>query len=54
MSAEDRAKMFTPEEMRFLVEMAQDVYGGPNDFDREVQKHLNRYEEQKREKKKID
>jgi hypothetical protein len=52
MSAEDRAKMFTPEEMRFLVEMAQDVYGGPSDFDREVQKHLNRYEEQKSEKKK--
>jgi hypothetical protein len=52
MSPEDRAKMFTPEEMRFLVEMAQDVYGGPSDFDREVQKHLNRYEEQKSEKKK--
>jgi hypothetical protein len=52
MSAEDQAKMFTPEEMEFLVGMAQDVYGGPSDFDQEVQRHLNRYEEQKREKKK--
>jgi hypothetical protein len=56
MSPEDRAKMFTPEEMGFLVKMAQDVYGGPSDFDREVQKHLNRYEDPKREekKKKVD
>jgi hypothetical protein len=30
MSAEDQAKMFTPEEMEFLVGMAQDVYGGPS------------------------
>jgi hypothetical protein len=52
MSPEDRAKLFKAEEMRFLVGMAQDVYGGPSDFDREVQKHLDRYEEQKREKKK--
>jgi hypothetical protein len=30
-------------------------HGRPSsDFDREVQKHLNRYEEQKREKKKVD
>ena len=52
MSAEERAEAFTPEEMRFLVGMAQDVYGGPSDFDREVQRHLNRYEEQKHEKRK--
>ena len=36
---------FTPNEMTFLVGMAQDVYAS-SDFDREVQMYLDRLYEQ--------
>jgi hypothetical protein len=41
----------SPRDMEMLVGMSQDCFG-PSDFDREVQKHLNRYEKEKRKTKK--